>query len=580
MRAPTSWPHRIGKACIVLLCGAVMGFAQAYGCAIIDGQGSFPDGALAVLPGALASTALACVLLLAIELGYQRWKAKGKAAPSADTPSSRFARVMAAVVPTWSLRRVALTGACLFLLWLPWGIALYPGSMNWDTFYQITSWYPEGHPLYLIPWEATESFIDNALSDHHPVFDTFLYGLAAKGSDYLFDTWNCGVFAFLVIQALGLALALSAAVAFLRRKGASLGLCFGLLLFIALFPPLPIYAFTMLKDTVFCLFLLPWFLMLASFCLDPERSFASKRGIAAFIILTVLLCLAKKTGLYIVVPSLAAALILTRRHWKVMVSAMASALLVMQVIMPCIVFSLFDVAPGGKQEMLGPLFQQTARYVSEHPSDVTDEEAQAIDTVLGMNRIKEQYAPFWMDEVKFGWNWNATGDEMGAYFRTWLAQGLRHPDSYLEAIFAVSARYLCSEGQVLPDVYLADESVGCWDKLSYPEGLTGFRQGMLALYDALLGLPGIGLLFKAALYALWLPMAFFMVALFHDRRLLPLCAVLLMSLTACIIGPVYQTRYMVAFIYLAPLLVGLPFLRQQPSAIAIGSPEEPASANR
>jgi len=55
-----------------------------------------------------------------------------------------------------------------------------------------------------------------------------------------------------------------------------------------------------------------------------------------------------------------------------------ASLLAIAVVLPLIVFPLLNIQQGGRQEILGPLFQQTARYIVEHPDEVTDEEKEAM----------------------------------------------------------------------------------------------------------------------------------------------------------------------------------------------------------
>lgn len=254
-------------------------------------------------------------------------------------------------------------------------------------------------------------------------------------------------------------------------------------------------------------------------------------------------------------------MIVRRQYWKVFLSTFVSVVLLMQVVIPFVIYPLFDVAPGGKQEILAPIFQQTARYVTEHPTEITSSERKTIDAVLGYDHIINYYDPIIMDPIKYNWNWKNAQKTLDAYYKTWLQQGLRHPDTYFEAIFAVNAGYVCSAGKILPDLYFADERAGSWDKLSYPAELAGFRKALEGFYNTLLNVSVLNWFFKTALYVFWIPIAFFYLAFAHKRKLLPLSAVLFVSLLACLIGPVYQTRYAVAFIFITPMLIGFLFTR-------------------
>lgn len=222
---------------------------------------------------------------------------------------------------------------------------------------------------------------------------------------------------------------------------------------------------------------------------------------------------------------------------------------------------------------LAPMFQQTARYVIDHPKDVTPDEEAAIDAVMGFERLPEEYELLTSDPIKNGFNWHATDDELKAYYRTWVAEGLRHPLTYLKATFAVSSRYLCLAGDVEPDFYLADQSHHGIDALWHPQLLESFRVTMERLYDAWLTLPGLNLPLKAVVYTLWLPVFGLYMTIRARSPYLTLYVPLMLSLAACIVGPLFQPRYMIALVYIAPLLICTQFIRWETRRGApIGAP--------
>lgn len=87
------------------------------------------------------------------------------------------------------------------------------------------------------------------LQDHHPVFDTILFGGFIWIGQRFFCSSNIGCFLFIVIQCVMTAAAFSYSCVFLKRKGIRNIYCFITVLFYALYPPIPQYAITMLKDS-------------------------------------------------------------------------------------------------------------------------------------------------------------------------------------------------------------------------------------------------------------------------------------------------------------------------------------------
>ena len=108
---------------------------------------------------------------------------------------------------------------------------------------------------------------------------------------------------------------------------------------------------------------------------------------------TLLLVLTKKTGIYIVIPTMVVYAVVYRRVWWRSLVPAALSVALMWGVMPNVVFPALDVVPGGRQEMLGTLFQQTARYVALHGVEMSASERRAIDDVLVVDTLNECYQP-------------------------------------------------------------------------------------------------------------------------------------------------------------------------------------------
>lgn len=473
-------------------------------------------------------------------------------------------------------RRIAKTTILIFVLWLPWIISLYPGAMLWDTYYQIWQCYPEGHPIYLIPWDPTESFVDNYFSDHHPIFDTLIFGAFARASDALFGSWNQGVFAYILLQALGTAASFAAAIEYLRRQGCPRPLCLSCALFFALMPFYACYTGAMIKDSLFSWLYVPWFLIVVEIARTRASCLENNRAFAWFLALSLLLCLTKKTGVYVVLFTLAILAIATVRNYRKekvenkpatihrsshcttltrLCTCGAASLVLMWGILPYIIFPVLDVVPGGKQEALGPLFQQTARYVIDYGDEVTPDEREAIDAVLGYDDLAERYVAIWADPVKFGFNTESSSQDLANYLRTWVRQGLKHPDAYFKATWATAAPYLAPGGPIGIHRDTGDVEHDGSPLIWRPSALNGYHDFMMNLYDALAGAPVLRILFQTCLYSFYVPLIGFIVGLKRRSLITVSYGAVAISLIACLITPMFHARYALPLIYTAPLLL-------------------------
>lgn len=250
-------------------------------------------------------------------------------------------------------------------------------------------------------------------------------------------------------------------------------------------------------------------------------------------------------------------------------SALASALL-MFVILPLVLFPMANIHPGGKQEALGLLFQQTARYVVQHPDEVTPDERDAISGVLAYDEISEKYHLRIHDEVKFLYNQSATTQDLLDYVQAYILMGMKHPETYFEAFMGAANFYMAYTTPVYITLssyteYERDLAYTPEDELDEslplaiwsPEETKALRQKMSDAYYALADIPVINLPLRLALYTMWIPAA---LLLFIQRRDL-CCKVMLLpgllSFLFCLISPMGAARYAVPLFCSAVLLVGM-----------------------
>ncbi len=110
---------------------------------------------------------------------------------------------------------------------------------------------------------------------------------------------------------------------------------------------------------------------------------------------------------------------------------LAAALLYMGVSSAIISFVHAD--PGSSGEALSIPFQQTARYLRDHPEDLSYEEYQVIDRVIDTKVIASVYKPELSDPVKGARNLDATVADFGNYAVVWAKMFMRHPGCFISA---------------------------------------------------------------------------------------------------------------------------------------------------
>lgn len=516
---------------------------------------------------------------------------------------SRLARF----VPKMTVKSVALFAAIMIVLWSPYLVAAFPGSLYNDTAVQMQQVYEAAHPLDIrsggnVPLSQEEvaeehgnlaEDIDRAKSyratdawlvDHHPFALTLLFGGLALASDALFGNWMPAVGLLMVVQVLVMAGELSFCAAYLRRKGAPLGLCLAAYLFFCLLPLVPLDAALVMKDTIFSLFFVPWFLMLVEGVLTKGAFYERKGNVAALVALAVLLCLTKKTGVYVVGATalfgLVAGLIAWRREAGRAASAEGGAAacrssralalanlwqggvcaLLMFALLPALVFPALNIVAGSKGEMLGLLFQQTARVYRDAGADaLTPEERQAIQGVLRVSGLEWDYVPTYTDKVKARYYLESTDEELLDYLGAYVSMGQRFPGSYLASVVSVASGFMAPVRQQLG---VAD-TLG-WQLLFdgnrtvlWPlEQTEPLRVAINRFFEQWASIPVLNVPLSGVTYCLWIPALAWFFCL-RNRLRSGIWFVPLFVVTAfCLIGPIYQIRYLMPEILLAPVIVG------------------------
>ena len=247
------------------------------------------------------------------------------------------------------------------------------------------------------------------------------------------------------------------------------------------------------------------------------------------------------------------------------ISIIIASLVIFTFLIQPILFKKFDIKPGGKQEKYSMLFQQTARYVKEHPKDVTKEEEDILRRVFNYDTLSESYNPINADLVK-GYSQKGKDEDYIKYIKVWLKQGFKHPGSYIKATGAMlSGSFSLSKYKPLMDMSWHDQlnsSVIDEDSTIRIEGFKKTSEFISSLYDKLF----IGKIFS---YGFWVTLApaFICITLIKYRKnsekikvLLVVVPLVLSIILGVWLAPVSASygegmRYVYPIIYTIPITI-------------------------
>lgn len=450
-------------------------------------------------------------------------------------------------------KRLFLAAGLVALCWLPYYVFFFPGLNNPDTSMQI------GWALhYYTPWLEFSPVRGEGIyaTNHHPYFTTLLFGLFARLGLALGDI-KYGVAAYNLLQLLTTALTMTGVWFYLRRWGMPEKALRAGLVFTALFPLFPLYAITMLKDSLFSLACLTLSILLLELARTEGACLKRVPFCCLLFANAWLVMLSKNQGVYFIAVIGLACLVYRGVRKRALASLLVPVLL-FQTVWMNLLLPLWNVAPGGKQETLGLLFQQTARYVTEYPDDVSGEEADIIRAIIAYDYLPQIYAPMQSDGVKFTFNQDCTQEELSAYYGVWWDMFRRHPDAYIQAFISnCYAGFYVRHETPLSYTRYDNREVESYPELCVPlpDQVAKAEGDIQAALRAVQHLPAVGLLFRIGLFP-WVILFFFLDALRRKRYafLLPLLPSIL-SVAVLFVAPVSGS-----YRYAMPLTYAIPFL--------------------
>ena len=437
----------------------------------------------------------------------------------------------------------------ILICWLPYIISYYPIILSPDPSYQIKQFFGIRTKYADYAVLLDENVV---LTNHHPVVHTLLLGGCLKLGRFLVND-NFGLFIYSIIQIFILSMTLAYTIKYMVNNKVSFKFVLLSLLVYALVPMFPLYAMSGVKDVIFTAFIILYIIMLHKLIRNNGNKLKIYHYIG-MIILMLLIILFRNNGLYIILLSFPFLILSIKKDWKrlsvVFIITIALSTCYSKVILPA-----FKITPGSIREVLSIPFQQTARYVKYHSDELTDEEIEIIDNILGYDDLGERYDPELADPVKNKYNKYTTSDELKEYFGVWFDGLVKHPGTYINA--TINNTY----GYFYPDklswyVYYKYDTRITQDGFDYHyNSLSSLRKGLSNIALAYPLIPVIGLLANIS-FATW--MVFLLVGyLIYRKRYRDIVVYLpaLISILVCIASPANTYfRYALPFIFSLPLM--------------------------
>ena len=447
-----------------------------------------------------------------------------------------------------------LCAAAILLCWLPWLISYYPATADFDSMRQICT------VLGIFP-----------LSNHDPILSSLAIGSVFKlGSSIAGD--NFGLFLFVFLRAIAMALIYAYCIATLHRLGVGKTACLLVMLFYALTPVWGAYAKQPFKDTfsaaLFCLFAVRTVLLVA----DMRKGEAQFRSYALFAASGLLVSLFRHNYFYVFVfAAIVVSVSLIRYKAPVPGIPVLAACVVICVLFNAFVVNVLGAESGRPAEALAIPLQQTARTVRDHGTSMSEEERDGIQRLLDFDALGKVYDPVISDPVKNTIPNTVTTQDYLAYLCSWFAQGPRYLKSYAEAFFAGTYGYYAftddgypSGGKgncgmvIISGINTTNETFNETFDFSYVEGLHGPRVLLKTYSNWWHRTPILSLTDTIAAYTWLIVVVWLYVGMRRKGLWGTVPAMLLVAVLTCVASPVNGSfRYFVPIAAATPTLLAV-----------------------
>ena len=432
----------------------------------------------------------------------------------------------------FSVKEWRIFKCILFIAWIPYFMAYFPGSISRDGMTQIN-----------IARGAAP------LSNAHPILSTWCMGIFIKigkwiNNDYL------GIFLYVLFQTFVMISALVYMLRFVHELTKNKTIIYIALAFFALYPTWGMMVESVIKDTLYTAFFILFTTMFAQIVMDKEEKTKDRMFLFKFFLSMIGICFWRNNGIYVVIISFIVLLISkTMKSYKKSVAFMLALIMLLYYGMNAWVYPMLNVQKGSTREMLSLPFQQTARYLRDNPQDVTEDEKKIISAVLDYEKIPELYNPNIADYARNTFRENSTSEELKKYFIVWFKMFCRHPETYFKATLNNTYNYYYFKD--MRNFMSEYQNYTAWDinELAIEENKFEFTNNCKAILETYLEvinrIPFVNHLGRCGLFTWVVLIAFALMFRRKEFAGMILCVPLFVAILICIASPVNGLqRYM------------------------------------
>ena len=436
-----------------------------------------------------------------------------------------------------SFNNVFLMAIFLFILYLPYVIIFYPGTMNADSLFEIGQFYGK------IKW-----------TQHHPILPTIIYGTFMKLGKLLFND-NFGLFLSNIFQMIISCIIISYSITTIYEITKNKTIKIILFLLFALFPIWPINFYSCVKDVWFSIFFLLFMIMTIKL---NYYEVLTKKEWFIYSLATIFTILFRNNGIHIVLLSIPFLYISFKKNQRNNFIKCMIISIIICISFNTIITNIYSIKKGSIRETLSLPLQQTARYVVNHK--ITKKEKKAIEKLVDIENIKNNYNPETIDYIKIYYKEKSTTKDLINYFIIWTKMFFKHPESYISATINSTYGYFYPNKKEFKDdvAQLTINDIGL-EKLGFKLKNSKKNKNKIKKnienINTIRHYPLIGIFFNCGTYSCILIFNT-LVLWYKKKKKLLLLSPLYCVILVCIASPVNGlVRYMM------PIMITIPFIQ-------------------
>ncbi len=438
----------------------------------------------------------------------------------------------------------------LMILWLPYLIINYPAVIHADSGVML------GQYMY------------GTLHNHHPVVQTIIWGGFVDLFYKLSGSYNLGVFLFAAIQYIYGSLIFALLFDYVYKKGYPVLIILFAFLTVGLMPAFPRNVTAVCKDSNYTLYVL-FMVWLTIKTTDYKEEIAKSKYylLPVWIITVLFVAFSRKNGIHLIILSVIPLIIYLRKCKRTAFLISAAVLIGIGGYLggEFVISDVYNIENDDTQETYSIPFQQTARYVREHGSEVTAQERDTIATVLDYDNLSELYNPQISDPVKSTFKADSTKEDFNRYLYVWFNQLCKHPATYIQATLNGIYGYFYPENiGYYSDLFYMTMCVDD-TKIFAPEALKNAADKLCDINMKSRQLPIIGLFSSLGFYV-WIDIIALMYFIVNkkDKKYIVYNMPALITLLICIASPVNNVmRYGLPIIFIAPFMLCMCFSKKK-----------------